>query len=175
MGDDGDDSILGGTGDDLITDTSTGLGNDTLLGEVGDDRLFDLRGDNLLDGGDGNDLIVATENIDAPPSAGIDTLLGGAGADTLIGDGGDAMTGGAGADLFMAASDSIDPDPIRVTDFDIGEDMLELATLASAPGIVTTAQSGTGTLVSLDGRPMALIEGLAPAQLPATSIVVMKY
>jgi len=58
----------------------------------------------VLNGGDGNDLIIG--------STGDDVLLGGAGDDILIGNGGhDVFDGGSGANVifnFVAASDQID-------------------------------------------------------------------
>ncbi|WP_285907462.1 FecR domain-containing protein [Pseudodesulfovibrio pelocollis] len=72
IGSDGNDSIIGGQG------------NDTLLGGDGDDSLY---------GGDGNDCLVG--------GSGDNWLEGGAGNDTLIGgDGQDWLEGGPGNDLI---------------------------------------------------------------------------
>ncbi|NEX12093.1 MAG: hypothetical protein C1942_05240 [Prosthecochloris sp.] len=51
---DGDDSVHGGTGDDMLIG---GAGNDTLHGNAGDDWLLAGPGDDSVDGGVGDDLI----------------------------------------------------------------------------------------------------------------------
>jgi len=77
IGSDGNDSIIGGQG------------NDTLLGGDGDDSLF---------GGDGNDCLVG--------GSGDNWLEGGAGNDTLIGgDGQDWLEGGPGNDSIVGGGD----------------------------------------------------------------------
>ena len=88
------DTMIGGAGDDVLTDDyfsliAYGLDDpngdaDTLRGGAGDDTLSASYGDDELDGGDGADV-----------------LSGGSGDDRLIGGtGADLIEGGAGADLI---------------------------------------------------------------------------
>ena len=65
----GNDELKGGAGDDML---DGGTGRDKLYGEGGNDVLV---GQGWLDGGPGNDMIVAT---------GRSNVIGGAGQDTLI-------------------------------------------------------------------------------------------
>lgn len=82
----------------------------TLVGGAGADRLAGGADQDILYGADGDDL-----------------LLGGAGADVLIdGFGEDQLSGGAGADIFVLTHDG---QRDRITDFDPGEDMLDLSAL----------------------------------------------
>lgn len=68
-------------------------GDDTVLGGSGDDILTGDEGNDSLVGGDGGDVIIGDE--------GSDTLLGGAGDDFLEGGlGNDSLTGGDGNDWF---------------------------------------------------------------------------
>jgi Ca2+-binding RTX toxin-like protein len=117
----GNDSIIGGAGHDLIegdgleggSDTLYGgIGNDTILGdgsdgaegradtifgEDGDDQIFGHHGNDLIDGGNDQDLITGGDG-----SEGNDTLIGGAGNDILSGsEGNDSLTGGTGRDLLI--------------------------------------------------------------------------
>ncbi|WP_417818619.1 M10 family metallopeptidase C-terminal domain-containing protein [Tritonibacter scottomollicae] len=107
LGDDGNDRLLGQGGHDRLeggrgADTlNGGDGDDTILG--GDDAL-DLRdliyagaGNDVVDGGHGNDLIYG--------QAGDDTLDGGWGADEVIGQGGDdVLNGGVYSDLVYGGT-----------------------------------------------------------------------
>ena len=119
----GADFLNGNLGDDIIF---AGLGDDTIFGEDGNDNLNDAGGRNQIDGGVGNDTIVA---------GGSGTILGGAGDDVVgllqsvagaggrtvlvqLGDGNDVMgplgntnatdrftiDGGAGNDNFTGSS-----------------------------------------------------------------------
>ena len=71
--------------------------------------------------------------------AGNDTLNGGAGNDTLIGGvGADAMTGGAGADVFKITSLKdlgLDASQDIITDFTVGEDVIDLSALKSGKNV----------------------------------------
>jgi Ca2+-binding RTX toxin-like protein len=114
------ETLIGGSGNDTITgfqfntpnpagylmignggnDTLTGgFGDDTLMGGAGDDQIDGWAGaNNLMDGGDGNDLLTIGRQV---PGGG--TMLGGAGNDTLQpGLSGDArvMHGGPGDDVL---------------------------------------------------------------------------
>ena len=74
-GGDGDDSLDGGDGNDVIEDSD---GDDSLDGGDGNDVIEDSDGDDFLDGGDGNDAI--------EDSDGGDFLDGDDGGDFLDGD-----------------------------------------------------------------------------------------
>lgn len=96
---DAPDSIIAGGGNDLVNGNGAGAlsgATDQLFGEGGDDTLVtSSSGSGALDGGDGNDSIVAG----AP---GIDTGVGGAGNDTLVGDAGTDYLTGDDYDIFGA-------------------------------------------------------------------------
>ncbi len=84
----GNDTIIGGLGDDLIT---AGNGDDVVRGTMGNDFISGGNGNDLLLGQDGDDFVMGGE--------GNDTLLGEAGGDILEGGGGnDSVDGGAGRD-----------------------------------------------------------------------------
>ncbi|WP_413603017.1 hypothetical protein [Curtobacterium sp. Curtsp57] len=82
-----DSPIIGGDGNDSI---SGGSGDNVIHGGAGDDTISDSSGINVIDGGAGNDSI-----------NGSGTLMGGAGNDTIRGyDGDDTLIGGTGDDLL---------------------------------------------------------------------------
>ncbi|MBX3415297.1 MAG: hypothetical protein KF708_21610 [Pirellulales bacterium] len=96
----GEDTLRGGPGDDTIlgdaSDGAEGRG-DSIFGDEGDDQLFGHHGNDRIDGGDGHDLITGGDG-----SEGNDTLLGGAGDDILSGGSGkDSLVGGDGRDLLI--------------------------------------------------------------------------
>ncbi|MFA7946372.1 retention module-containing protein [Pseudomonas brenneri] len=65
-------------------------GNDTLLGGSGDDILFGQGGNDYLDGGKGNDILLGgTGNDTLIGGKGNDILIGGTGADTFVWSAGD--------------------------------------------------------------------------------------
>ena len=65
-------------------------GNDTLLGGSGDDILFGQGGNDYLDGGKGNDILLGgTGNDTLIGGQGNDILIGGTGADTFVWRSGD--------------------------------------------------------------------------------------
>ncbi len=115
-GDDGANSVDGGSGDDLFVgglgdDTAVGgTGNDTLQGEDGSDRLsgggdnddlYGAEGNDTLDGGDGHDNLVG--------GLGNDSIAGGTGNDTLIaGPGLDTLHGGDGNDAIYSRTTDLD-------------------------------------------------------------------
>jgi len=82
-GDGGNDTIVGGPGDDLI---NGGAGADDLRGGPGDDVIFGNGGDDLVDGGIGTDTEILGGGNDTAlwnPGEGSDAVNGGADADTL--------------------------------------------------------------------------------------------
>ena len=100
----------------------------------------------MLDGGTGDDSLFG--------GRGADVLFGGDGEDVLRGQGGaNVMTGGAGADLFAVVNRT----PIdTVTDFTIGQDLIQAATgrsydvEATDDGVLLTWRNGGVELVGLD-------------------------
>ncbi|RLJ41690.1 Ca2+-binding RTX toxin-like protein [Litoreibacter meonggei] len=104
-GGDGDDTLEGGDGNDVILG---GAGNDTADGGAGNDEIWMGSGNDTVEGGAGNDWIHG--------QSGNDTLNGGAGDDMIFGEGGDdrieggegndALSGGTGDDdIFGQAGD----------------------------------------------------------------------
>jgi Ca2+-binding RTX toxin-like protein len=111
----GDDVLFGGTQDDVLhtSDFSTaastlhgGEGNDELniwsgasYGDEGDDRLNQYSRDSVLDGGEGNDVLVDMNDFGLANE--LITLLGGLGDDTLRSEDAtsvSALDGGSGVD-----------------------------------------------------------------------------
>ncbi|WP_283163851.1 hypothetical protein [Roseinatronobacter domitianus] len=109
-----------GPGDDLITardDVSVYngfAGNDTLIGfpefgvqlngGAGDDLLIALEDDHAF-GGEGDDFLIG-EHMD--PGSTVQILRGGGGSDTIVSAGGSEMTGGAGEDVFVISLGGLD-------------------------------------------------------------------
>jgi len=92
----------------------------------------DTRGAERLDGGAGNDLLVAGIN---------DTLSGGAGDDILVGAAGAQLTGGAGADRFVMEETAT---VSRILDFARGVDIIDLSSyfmLRNAGQVTVTSTS----------------------------------
>ncbi len=182
-GDAGDDTISGGDGNDTAhggadnDDMSGGAGDDDLTGNSGADDIRVDSGTNTLRGNSGQDTLTGGSGIDTitggtghdviSGGGGNDTLSGGRGADTIDGGTGDdrieggwdadRLTGGLGADTFVFSflSDSSSAQRDEVTDFETGQDLIDLQLIDAdrdASGdqgfafIGTDAFSGAGQL-----------------------------
>jgi len=180
FGDAGDDSIFGGSGadtlhgdagaDSLMGDSGAdflrgGGGADTLLGGTDNDYLNGQGGGDLVDGGAGDDTVIGGGGRDTLlGGAGDDALYGGNGRDTLTGGAGDdTLTGGANPDTFLF-TDGTGADVI--TDFTLGEDMLDLSTLTVTS--LTETPAGDALLHFVEGGSL-LLEGLT---LPEASALL---
>ena len=176
-GGEGRDELDGGPGDDYL---HGGAGNDWLAGGSGSDWLEGGAGRDALEGGDGNDILVGDnfpvflilepdysepvvadrggKSTDASGEIvlasflipeGDDILYGGAGDDLLDGGyGNDELSGGPGADVFVFAYDSGHD---IVTDFQIGEDRLDLSSLAGIDSMddLNLRQEGDDLVIDL--------------------------
>ena len=200
VGGSGDDLASGGEGDDVVTGMS---GADTLNGGDGSDYvsgidprdLYDLEGiaigsfdpAPILDdfvagiaGLYGSDVSAGQlERVRAgfnssDQNSDDDLLNGGAGDDLLEGDLSDTMTGGADIDQFNVISDGLD-EAVTVTDFDPVAEFLRIFAPAGGLNVisVTDAADGTGSIVQLDGDTVALLLGVAAAQVQPGSIEVV--
>jgi serralysin len=103
IADDIDDVATGTTGNDVI---DGGNGNDAILGLTGDDTLNGGNGNDVFDGGGGNDSLTGGNGNDLLyGSVGTDTLVGGNGRDSLDGGAGDdALDGGNGDDSLAGGA-----------------------------------------------------------------------
>lgn len=161
------DHIFGGGGNDLITASG---GNDNIAGGAGNDTIFGGTGDDTINGGSGNDEIYN--------SAGNDIVNGGSGQDLLRGnDGNDTLTGGTGSDTFVFRAGDDDD---FVTDFDVGEDSLNMANtntdftnLASlqAASSAATVDGQSGLLIDTGGGDSVFLAGVSVSSLAAVDII----
>lgn len=108
----GDDLILGSSGDDTVYG---GKGIDSIFGGLGNDLLFsdlsgvtNFPGRELLDGGAGDDTLIARESVEAYGGDGNDIIKGGSGLSSTAA--GDLIFGGAGHDLILTrdGNDSVE-------------------------------------------------------------------
>jgi Ca2+-binding RTX toxin-like protein len=132
----GNYTIIGSIGNDLL---NGGDGEDRLNGRAGSDTLIGGAGNDLLNGGDGPDRLNGR--------AGADTLIGAGGNDTfLVNPGNDLLTGGVGADKFtyntkaIFAKTAVGVDTI--TDFVISQNDKIVLDKTTFPKI--TSANGTG-------------------------------
>jgi RTX calcium-binding nonapeptide repeat (4 copies) len=96
-GADGDDTLLGRGGPDILEGGVNDGGSDDLRGEGGRDVLRAGPGDDALDGGENDDVLTGAGGGDGLDGGdGDDTIEGGAGEDALDGgDGNDSLNGAA--------------------------------------------------------------------------------
>lgn len=136
----------------------------------------------ILDGTDGNDLILGL-------NAG-DIIAGNGGSDIIIGGrGSDILTGGADSDVFVFETPSDRRD--RITDFEVGLDLIDLSVLLDAPqyGSATPFEDyvrvigrGNNAFVAVDlngdfGRgdrfaTFAVLQGVDAAEVTAESFIL---
>ncbi|TNE63966.1 MAG: hypothetical protein EP335_08265 [Alphaproteobacteria bacterium] len=164
----GNDSLTGGSGDDTL---GGGAGNDDIEGGAGADRLFGAAGNDTVSGGAGDDTLFG--------GAGDDTVSGGTGDDLIYaGAGDDILAGGAGTDAFYFGATSGND---TVSDFDTGEDVLNLAfsgagfaTLAAVTAAASeTSQDGEdGLLIDLGGGQSVFLVGLGLDDLAGMDILL---
>ena len=118
-----DDLVIGGGAGDLLRGDEDGAkgdgaeGNDTILGGAGDDTIYGAGsdgaegGDDSINGGSGNDWIEADGT-----EGGDDTVLGGSGDDTIRSrNGSDVIDGGTGNDRFEVRGNSSVLDAFAIT------------------------------------------------------------
>jgi len=146
FGGDGNDTLTGGSGDDLLFGQA---GNDTLLGKGGNDLLFGGAGNDTLTGGTGDDQAFGESGNDRliwNPGEGSDLNEGGDGVDTI------EVNGGNGAEVFTVTAngsrvrfDRTNPAPFFL---DIGTSE-NLVVNANGGNDSVTAGNGLAGLISL--------------------------
>ena len=153
VGGDGDDVIRGNRAENHL---SGGGGMDSLFGFAGRDILIGKNGADFLSGGRGGDKLKGGGwHDELQGGAGWDILFGGAGDDLLIGGAGkDKMHGGVGRDLFrFGAGDGVD----RIFDFEVGEDRIDLTTLATGFDALDIVDTANGARVNVADLGIRLI------------------
>lgn len=143
---DGNDTIYGRAGDDLIR---AGAGNDIVYGEEGHDWIRGDGGNDVLYGGPGDDVLAG--------DAGDDKLYGSAGNDLLVaGAGSDWANGHGGIDLLIGDED---PDlPITINGLAIHQANLAAirAALAAIPGAGITVRNIPGGASTFTGNDLLI-------------------
>jgi Ca2+-binding RTX toxin-like protein len=160
-------TLIGGGGDDIFhIGTHTGLtiqvpdaGTTTIATWLGTYTLANGVDNLTLEGNYAHNVIGNALANTIVGADGNDVIDGGTGGDMIIaGSGANKLTGGSGQDLFVfrsgAAHDNV------VTDFHLGEDMLDLKAVVAASGykgtdaiadhVLTIAQAGAEAVVSID-------------------------
>ena len=160
-GDLGEDTIFGGSGNDVLRgdlnlrSSQVGIGNDDIIyGGAGRDRIGGKGGNDTLFGGDGDDRIWGDD--------GDDLIRGGRGNDILTGD---DFSGGQGADTFVLA-DGEGTDTI--VDFEIDRDFIGLA-----DGLTLGALSFANNTISLGEQTLAILTGVDTTTLTADRFVTV--
>lgn len=173
---DGDSTIDGGGGFDMVSYAQAGAGVAVGLasgaqatGGSGTDTLTNVEaiegsrfGDSLFGGAGGNVLIGADGNDSLDGGAGDDWLKGGTGNDTLTSRAGaDTLVGGSGDDVYKVAGNQ---DPILIDDFS-GVDTLDASGASGAVAI----DLKPGSTSNINGR----LVMLAPAGMVDSALDVM--
>ncbi|GAA6163568.1 hypothetical protein NBRC116590_12720 [Pelagimonas sp. KU-00592-HH] len=136
-------------------------GNDTVLGGDGDDAIADGYGNDELRGGHGDDFIISVDQDGNSP----DTVVGGPGRDELVVDEGDVVETGGWSDLVIVELQEQVAEgyaQVQVTDFDKAADRLGVRVWDGAVDPeVTVADSadGKGAIVSVDGIEIVNVVG----------------
>lgn len=153
-----DPDLLGGGGDD--DELFGGSSDDTLRGDSGNDSLEGGTGDDAVVGGSGEDVLIGVDlSAGANYGAGeIDVLTGGTGADTFV----LGVTGSA-TNVFYVAGTSSNPalgDYAFISDFVIGEDLIQLTNLGVDAYILEINASLSDVRLSGTGELIARLNGI---------------
>lgn len=136
-GDAGDDTIHGNGGDDTLRG---GFDHDKLYGGPGSDRLL---------GESGNDTLVGSSEASRAGNKEVDTLIGGGGADSFV----LGVRGWWGTGRLLY-DDSGVQDYAKITDFELGKDVLKLVS-GYQYGISNAGRwgfQGTGITANIGGQ-----------------------
>ncbi|KIT14760.1 calcium-binding protein [Jannaschia aquimarina] len=140
----GNDTIRGGSFDDILSGAS---GRDTIFAGAGNDGLYGGNGEDVLYGGHGDDLIIGAAQ-------------------------GDIMTGGAGADTFLIREEDFGPIADRITDFELGVDLIHVAAaefenVADLHAYWNESEGGSVVVFnhSSGGKSRILVEGITPHEI----------
>ncbi|TPQ49118.1 hypothetical protein C2U72_20210, partial [Prosthecomicrobium hirschii] len=193
-GEDGNDTLDGGAGNDTL---EGGLGVDSLSGGDGDDvYVVDNVGDVVSETGTGTDevrssvdftlganvenlTLIGVQAIDGTGNGLDNTILGNTAANSLSGGGGndtlsgglgdDSLTGGTGDDTFVFIEGG---GADQVSDFTVGEDMIDLSAYGTDYASLTFVDQGADTLVQMPNGDTVLLVGVAdPNDLQAGSFL----
>ena len=144
-------------------------GDDTILGGSEEDLIIDVSGANSISGGAGNDYIFSIESH-AARFEGPDMVNGGDGDDLLFLDDGDTATGGDGRDAFVTDANPYDPnyEPVQITDFDRNDDTIEIGVFTFNPSVPIDQNrldtewdfDARQTLIYVDDEVVAKLDGL---------------
>jgi alkaline phosphatase len=133
-----------------------GDGNDLIDASLG-------RGGNRIFGRDGNDILLGGFN---------DILVGDLGDDALYaGNGGSTLIGGEGTDQFWVANGSLPESGNIIRDFTIGEDVIGFSGLSEVSDFesLSLVQSGSDTRVVVNDLAIAILEGIQADTLTSDS------
>jgi Ca2+-binding RTX toxin-like protein len=151
-GDTGDDSLRGLGGDDVL---DGGAGNNRIIGGFGNDTLRGGEGDDLLAAGSGNDVVYV--------GYGNDTMMGGPGRDMLRLD---VLTDPGGASVNLAMNKALFADMGRLS-FQAFEDVIGTAFGDTLTGnlLANALYGGSGNDMLYGGPGNDLVQGGAGADV----------
>lgn len=146
---DGNDTVIGGMGNDLVFG---GDGNDTIHGYYDDDTLIGGAGHDTMFGGNGDDILDGRDTDMAK-----DFLNGGAGDDWILADANDHVNSGSGSDTIAVLVN--DQGPAVLDDFDPREDTLIIGYPAgSSPPELTAVADNGGIMIFADENAMLYLQ-----------------
>ncbi len=168
----GADSLFGGADEDLIIglDARDAADAEALVSRVGDllpsalDSNFGAAGSAELARVQ-DSLTLATTNRAA------DVLDGGDGDDVLVGDLGDTMTGGLGTDEFEVYVES-GAAPVTVTDFDTAAETMFVLVENLTTQVLSLTDGAGGAEVRVDGTVVAVLQGILAANVDPASVIL---
>ena len=167
----GEDSLVGGQGNDVL---DGGADADALHGYHGDDTLVGDEGADTLFGGIGNDLISGL-TAEGTEDGATDYLNGGDGDDQIVAGAGDVITSGDGADTVRLSGGIGTGDAAEIMDFEVGEDSLLIEYDAAGPTpdieVIPDEDDTEAYRVMMDGVEVALVH--SPGGLNAGDLALV--
>ena len=148
-----------GSGNDMVYVSQ----NDSVFGGTGNDvfEATDGRGGNRMSGGAGNDLFFLGANDYALGGDGNDKFFAGTG-------GGNVISGGAGADQFWLFNVEMPTKPNTVLDFQVGTDVIGIN---DGGKLGFNDLTRTGETIAIGGTVIATLTGINTASLTASNFL----
>ncbi len=153
-----DGIVTGGAGDDIIDDgfvdgdgDSVTTGDDSIDGGAGNDTIIANAGDDSIAGGNGNDYIVGDQSLTVDGS---DTIDGGAGNDTIYGDTIETTDGGRVTEFSWADQGVADETSVTggLTGTTGNGEVQVTLSVAQEANFTSSSMETTDVLYDYDGR-----------------------